>query len=311
MTLFKSKLFTLCLLLTASFSCLGRSYPYNGTDTLVGALEFAIVDENCNNLYDLAHQYDTGYDSLLDANPHLKGDSDLKPGLMVYIPNQAILPKPLKPDTILVNTAEKRLFYHHSKSNTLYIFPVGVGRLDHPTPTGKMRVTLKRFKPTWHVPAGVLAEAHSNGFMEHPTVMPHGPDNPLGKHAIHLSAQSYLIHSTHNTDLIGTRNTSGCLNLYPEDIAILYSMISVNTPVEIVNVPFKMAIKSNTLYIERHLSLFDTSDQENFADVHSILDSQIKQIKAHPQLKNTLSQDKLDNITNLLQNPVSYPVAVN
>ena len=279
---------------------------------MVGSVEFAIVDENCNSLHDLARQYNVGYDALLSANPHLDSDNDLTPGLMVYIPNKIIIPKKIKPNTILVNTAEKRLFYYLESTNKLYTFPVGVGRLDHPTPTGKMRIVQKRYKPTWNVPAGVLAEAHENGFTDHPSIMPYGPDNPLGKYAIHLSAHSYLIHSTHNPDLIGTRNTSGCVNMYPEHIASLYNMISVNTPVEIINVPFKYVLTSKALYIEKYPTLYDTENESEQASTHQEINSQIHTIKhyAHLETDYDLTQNKLDNVSELLQNPISYPVAI-
>ncbi len=296
----------------ACLSCQARTYNYNGKGKMIGNLEFAIVDKNCNSLHDLARQYNTGYDALLDANPHLSSDEDLTPGLVVYIPNKIILPKKIKPNTILINTAEKRLFYYQSSTNTLYTFPVGVGRLDFPTPTGKMYITQKRYKPTWNVPPGVLAEAHRNGFMDHPTTMPYGPENPLGKYAIHLSAHSYLIHSTHNPDLIGTRNTSGCINLYPEHIAILYNMISVKTPVEIVNMPFKYALTSQTLYLERYPTLYDTSKAKDQANESKDIQSQISRIQkyAHVETDYDLTKNKLDNLTDMLQNPVGYPVAV-
>ena len=312
MKILKNTISLFIFMMIACLSCQARTYNYNGKGKMIGNLEFAIVDKNCNSLHDLARQYNTGYDALLDANPHISSDEELTPGLLVYIPNKIILPKKIKPNTILINTAEKRLFYYQSSTNTLYTFPVGVGRLDFPTPTGKMYITQKRYKPTWNVPPGVLSEAHRNGFMDHPTTMPYGPKNPLGKYAIHLSAHSYLIHSTHNPDLIGTRNTSGCVNLYPEHIAILYNMISIKTPVEIVNIPFKYALTSQTLYLERYPTLYDTSKAQDQANESKDIQTQISRIQhyAHVETDYDLTKNKLDNLTDMLQNPVSYPVAV-
>ena len=233
-----------------------QAYPqtafYDGTQTLIGQIQYGIVDENCNDLHDLARQYNIGFDALLHANPHLNAETIPQPGMVIYIPNQTILPQQLNPNTIYVNLPEKRLFFYDAKQHRLWIFPVGVGRLDHATPRGHMYVTQKRYRPTWNVPAGVLAEAYVNGYIDHPKIMPAGPNNPLGDYAIHLSANSYLIHATHNPDLIGTRNTSGCINLYPEHLAFLFKKISVSTPVEILNIPLKMHYSNHTFYVERH-----------------------------------------------------------
>ena len=293
-------------------SAQARVYSYDGKSRMVGNLEYAIVDENCNNIHDLARQYNVGYDALMSANPHLTEDSDLKPGLMVYIPNKVILPKTIKPNTVLVNIAEKRLFFYDDHSHQLFVYPVGVGRVDHPSPLGKMSITLKRYKPIWHVPSGVLAEARENGYTDHPTIMRPGPDNPLGQHAIHLSAQTYLIHSTNNPDLIGTRNTSGCINLYPEHIAELYGKVQVKTPVEIVNSPLKTVRRDGVLYVERYTPLLSYSDDVERFDAVADLRSDVRGIYLnHSEYDSKhLPEAKVDKLAQIMQNPVSYPVAI-
>ena len=291
-------------------AAISQTFTYDGQQKIVGKLEYALIDANCNDLHDLSRQYNIGYDALMQANPQLSEDSQLEPGMLVIIPNQIILPKSLTPNTVYVNLAEKRLFFYAATEQKLYVFPVGVGRLDHPSPTGRMHITLKRYKPIWNVPKGVLAEAHANGYTDHPTKMPPGPNNPLGDYAVHLSAQTYLIHATHNPDLIGTRNTSGCINLYPEHLAVLYEKIKVKTPVEIFNIPLKTAMISGTLYIERYPTLHETTTDATQASPQTRIQADLKAIE-RTLSKNHLAitDDEVDKLTPLLHNSLGYPIA--
>lgn len=312
MTTFKKiQIALLSLLSFFSNSAYGKVLTYDGHSRIVGSLEYAIVDPNCNDLHDLARQYNVGYDALLLANPALSEDTELHAGMVVMIPNQIILPTKIRPNTIHINLAEKRLFFYEPSSRKLYIFPVGIGRLDHPSPLGQMHITLKRYKPQWNVPAGVLAEAHANGFTDHPKIMPAGPNNPLGDYAIHLSAHTYLIHATHNPDLIGTRNTSGCINLYPEHLAILFSKVSVNTQVEIINKPIKYAYLGHTLFLEVHPQAPETTAQADQLDnLHSTPGLERAQAAFAQNMQRTPSAQEIDKMDQILQNPHGYPIAV-
>ena len=63
-----------------------------------------------------------------------------------------------------------------------------------------------------------------------PTVVPAGPDNPLGKYKFTLGWPSYLIHGTNKPYGVGLRSSHGCIRLYPEDVEKLFGMIGPGTP---------------------------------------------------------------------------------
>ena len=71
-----------------------------------------------------------------------------------------------------------------------------------------------------------------------PRIVPPGPDNPLGRHALRLSVPGYLIHGTNRPAGVGMRVSHGCVRLYPEDIATLFAEVPVGLPVRIVDQPF-------------------------------------------------------------------------
>ena len=70
-----------------------------------------------------------------------------------------------------------------------------------------------------------------------PAVVPPGPDNPLGAYALYLGWPKFLIHDTNKPDGVGRNVSHGCIHLYPDDIAQLYSMVAVGASVRAVNQP--------------------------------------------------------------------------
>jgi L,D-transpeptidase ErfK/SrfK len=74
-----------------------------------------------------------------------------------------------------------------------------------------------------------------------PSVVPPGPENPLGSHAILLGLPSYLIHGTNKPEGVGMRVSRGCIRMYPEDIKSLFERVPSGTPVNIIDQPFKAA----------------------------------------------------------------------
>jgi L,D-transpeptidase ErfK/SrfK len=51
---------------------------------------------------------------------------------------------------------------------------------------------------------------------------------------------------------IGMSVTHGCVRLYPEDIAALYPVVRVGTPVTVVNEPVLASLQDGELYLEVH-----------------------------------------------------------
>jgi L,D-transpeptidase ErfK/SrfK len=67
-----------------------------------------------------------------------------------------------------------------------------------------------------------------------------------------LSRGEIYIHGTNNPMAIGMSVTHGCVRLYPEDIAALFPVVKVGTPVTIVNEPVLASLQDGELYLEVH-----------------------------------------------------------
>jgi L,D-transpeptidase ErfK/SrfK len=208
----------------------------------------------------LARTYDVGYEELKRANPDvdawLPGE-----GTQITIPTRFVLPHAAHRG-IVVNVAELRLYYFPADSGPrpegvpagarrVVTHPISIGRMDWSTPLGTTSVTNKVANPSWYPPQSIREE-HAARDDILPRVVPPGPDNPLGKHALRLGLPGYLIHGTNKPSGIGMRVTHGCIRMFPEDIEALYRNVPAGTSVEIVNQPVKLGWADGSLYLESH-----------------------------------------------------------
>lgn len=131
---------------------------------------------------------------------------------------------------IVVNLAERRLFYFPARGGSVTTFPVGVAVGGLNSPLGNTRIIRKEANPPWYPPPSICSERPGL-----PRVIRPGPDDPLGAYALVLGWPDYLIHGTNKPDGVGRNVSHGCLHLYPEDIAALYRAVPVGTPVRVIS----------------------------------------------------------------------------
>lgn len=211
-----------------------------------------------DTLSDLARTYGLGYDELLAANPNI---DPWLPGenTPVLLPTQFVLPDAPR-EGIVLNIASRRLFYFpvvpEGASKIVKTYPIGIGRVGWETPLGTTEVTAKAKDPHWYVPLSVRRE-HAELGDPLPSVIPPGPDNPLGHRVLKLGMPGYLIHGTNQPFGVGMRISHGCVRLYPENIEYLYELVEIGEPVIIINEPFLLGKLDGDWYFEGHLPLED------------------------------------------------------
>ena len=215
-----------------------------------------------DTISDLARDFDQGYREMRLANP--KVDSWLPgDGTAVLVPSLYVVPQAPR-DGIVINIAEMRMYYFNGKdasgAKQLMTFPISIGREQWVTPKGRTTVVGKVKNPAWHPPKSIRKEHAEEGDIL-PAVVPAGPDNPLGTHAIMLGLTGYLIHGTDKPFGIGMRVTHGCIRMYPEDIITMFNATPLGTPVHIVNQPLKVGIAAGNIYLEVHPHLEEEQDK--------------------------------------------------
>lgn len=221
-------------------------------DDVIGEARKIRLDAD-DTLSAIARRYNLGYRELRLANP------DVDPWLPgqdteLILPTRYVLPDAPR-EGLVLNIVEMRLFYFPPEDSPfagkVVTYPVGIGREGWSTPLGETRILRKAAQPTWRPTESILRE-HAEAGDPLPRVVPPGPDNPLGEYALYLGFPTYLIHGTNKPAGIGLRVSHGCIRLYPEDIAALYSMVEPGTPVHIVDQPYKAGWLDGTLYMEAH-----------------------------------------------------------
>jgi len=210
-----------------------------------------------NTFAKIARAYDIGYNALRRANP---GVDDWLPGegTPIYLPTSSILPSAPR-EGILINLPAMRLYHFEpardsdegEREVTITMHPIGIGREGWSTPTGEATVTEKLVDPTWY-PSEAVRRDHAERGEPLPAVVPPGPDNPLGRHAMLLSIPGYLIHGTNKPSGVGMRVSAGCIRMYPEDIEALFGRVPRGTKVRIVNEPVLAGWRDGELYLEVH-----------------------------------------------------------
>ncbi|WP_270502477.1 L,D-transpeptidase LdtC [Kluyvera ascorbata] len=231
---------------------------------LVGENRFHVVENNGGSLESIAKKYNVGFLGLLQANP---GVDPYVPraGSVLTIPLQTLLPD-VPREGIVLNLAELRLYYYPPGKNTVTVYPIGIGQLGGTTVTPTMVTTVsdKRANPTWTPTANIRARYKAQG-IELPAVMPAGPDNPMGHHAIRLAAYGgvYLLHGTNADFGIGMRVSSGCIRLRDNDIKALFEQVTPGTKVTIINTPIKTSVEPNGVrLVEVHQPLSEHIDDD-------------------------------------------------
>lgn len=225
--------------------------------SVVGEPQIVFTSEE-NTFSDLAREYGLGYDELVAANPEidpwLPGE-----GTPVLLPTQYVLPD-VPREGIVLNIASKRLFYFPKaevgRKQTVLTYPIGIGRVGWETPLGSASVISKARDPSWYVPASVRREHRELGDPL-PSIVPPGPDNPLGKFVLKLDLPGYLIHGTNQPYGVGMRVSHGCVRMYPENIELLYELVGLGESVMIINEPYLVGQRDGEFFFEGHAPLED------------------------------------------------------
>jgi len=129
--------------------------------------------------------------------------------------------------TIIIDTAHTYLYLVLGGGKAMR-YGVGVGREGF-TWSGTERISRMKEWPDWFPPKEMIER---QPYL--PRFMAGGETNPLGARAMYLGSTVYRIHGTNQPSTIGTFVSSGCIRLTNDDVADLYSRVSVGTRVVVL-----------------------------------------------------------------------------
>jgi len=139
-----------------------------------------------------------------------------------------IYPSRYAPGTIVISTAERRLYLVLPNGQALR-YGIGVGR-DGFRWGGVHRISAKKEWPSWTPPSQMLRRRP-----DLPRHMVGGIENPLGARAMYLGSTLYRIHGSNEPETIGQAVSSGCFRMTNEDVVDLYNRVSVGATVVVKN----------------------------------------------------------------------------
>ncbi len=121
---------------------------------------------------------------------------------------------------ILVDRSQNILTLFSDKENVIKIYKISTGE-NNCTPVGDFRIVNKIKNPVWYTEGAI--------------VPPESPDNILGSRWLGISEKGYGIHGTTAPEDIGKQTTKGCIRMSNSDVEELYTIVSVNTEVTVVD----------------------------------------------------------------------------
>ncbi len=226
------------------------NFPLPPSDeSLIGNVEYISTGAGDTST-SIAQHYNIGLNAIADANPGVPDNTAFPSGFTLKISRQFLLP-PGPRRGIVINLPEMRMYYYPNDSGEVMTFPIGIGRIGKTIPITNTAITRKTVNPVWIPPADIRKFNEEQG-IQLPRVMPAGPDNPLGPYAIYLRIPTYLIHSTIFPESIGRRASFGCIRMNENDIKQFFPLVTAGTPVEIIDMPNKVAWNGDQLYLEAH-----------------------------------------------------------
>ncbi len=232
------KFLILSLLLIVSSPAVAKTYDkdYFG-ETIIHKAAYE------DTLIHLARNNELGFVELRAANPTL--DPWIPgAGKRITLPKRHILPEASRKG-LVINLAEMRVYYFKDAGMAPMTFPISIGREGLQTPVGTTKIVRKKAGPQWRPTPRMRKEDPKL-----PAVVPAGPENPLGTHAMYLGWPQYAMHGTNKPYGIGRRVSSGCIRMYPEGIKKLFPLVPVGTQVSVVDQPVKVGWIEDKLYVE-------------------------------------------------------------
>lgn len=251
-------------------------------------------------LNDIAREFDIGPWELRLMNPHAKTREVLDVGQKITLPGRFILPK--KREGIVINLAQRRLYFFDKDENTVDTFPIGIARPGAVLALGEHKIVRKKEGPSWRPTKGIREYMEKRG-KPVPDIVPPGEDNPLGMHALYLDRPNIIIHGTNNPRTIGWRVSSGCFRMYPEDIEYLFSKVEPGTPVSVINEPVSFGFEDDKLFAK----IFPPMAEDK-TTLESLYTAGLKEVEAKHSLAGREiidAQELGDSISYLVPNVVA------
>ncbi|HWR88817.1 MAG TPA: L,D-transpeptidase family protein [Dissulfurispiraceae bacterium] len=266
--------------------------PLSAQDVIIGG-ETVYVVQKGDTIDRISSKFGVTRKSLINENG-LDSKKPLTPGRELRITSRRIVPKNVD-GGIVVNIPDRMLYLF--RNGDLSAYPVGLGMpswrdmTQWRTPEGKFRVVRKQKDPTWHVPESMQWKMEQEG-KPVKRIVPPGPDNPLGRHAVTLSLSGILIHETIWPTSVYRFRSHGCIRMLREHMETLFEGVDTDMTGEILYKPVKVAVtQEGRIFLEVNADVYGRV-RDMKGEVKRLLNERGVQDKVNWQKVDQLLKDK-------------------
>lgn len=150
----------------------------------------------------------------------LNAKKSFKAGEVITVYNPSV-PNTLPVNKVVVDKTQNILYAFNDKDELVATYPTTVGSRYTPSPNGHYTVTSRVLNPTYN-----------KDFKNKNSVLPPGPNNPVGKVWLGLNKRGFGIHGSPDPEKISQQHSHGCVRLTNWDALALYSTINEGATVE-------------------------------------------------------------------------------
>jgi L,D-transpeptidase ErfK/SrfK len=212
-----------------------------GVTRLVGGA-FTYVARAGDSLTSVGARFGVDVATLARQNG-LAANARLALGQELHGANPHLVPAVTARDTIVVNIPQRMLFELRGGA-LVGAYPVAAGRPTWRTPRGEFVIDERAIDKPWVVPLSIQEEMRREG-KPVKTVVPPGPENPLGHKWLGLAPGTCGIHGTNAPSSIYGLRTHGCIRLHPDDADALFERSALGDAARLAYEPVLLAALPN------------------------------------------------------------------
>ena len=155
-------------------------------------------------------------------------------GTEVRLPHVSYPPARAKAAQVIIHLAGKTLKVFDANTNLLAHFPCSIAARVEKRPVGELHVAVVAPNPNYTFDPEVFPESAEAQKIGRKLILPPGPNNPVGLAWIGLDRPGYGLHGTPSPEQVGRTESHGCFRLANWNAEYLARLVSVGTPVRVV-----------------------------------------------------------------------------
>lgn len=156
------------------------------------------------------------------------------PGASILVPDVGRHGPPPSASRIRISLSRHLIEAFGADGRRIALFPCSIARDREKRPVGELRVQVLAPNPNYTFDPALFAEDPESASIGGRLIIPPGPNNPVGTAWIGLDRPGYGMHGTPRPEDIGKTQSHGCFRLANWNAERLLRMVSVGTPVEVV-----------------------------------------------------------------------------